>query len=88
MRITELLTRETILLSMRASAKQDAVDELVGVLERAGKITDRNVFKEAILKRELQSTTGVGDGIAIPRKNFSREGCGNCIWPVRGWNRL
>ena len=71
MRITELLTRETILLSMRASGKQDAVDELVGVLERAGKITDRNVFKEAILKREQQSTTGVGDGIAIPHAKTS-----------------
>ena len=71
MRITELLTRETILLSMRASSKQDAVDELVGVLERAGKITDRDVFKEAILKREKQSTTGVGDGIAIPHAKTS-----------------
>ena len=71
MRITELLTRETILLSMRTSEKQDAVEELVGVLERAGKITDRNAFKAAILKREQQSTTGVGDGIAIPHAKTS-----------------
>lgn len=71
MRITELLTRETILLSMSAASKQDAVNELVGVLERAGKITDRNVFEEAILKREQQSTTGVGDGIAIPHAKTS-----------------
>ncbi len=71
MRITELLTKETILLSMSAASKQDAVNELVGVLERAGKITDHNVFKEAILKREQQSTTGVGDGIAIPHAKTS-----------------
>ncbi|GAM15878.1 PTS fructose transporter subunit IIABC [Mesobacillus selenatarsenatis] len=71
MRITELLTRETILLSMNAESKQDAVTELVGVLERAGKITDRNAFEEAILKREQQSTTGVGDGIAIPHAKTS-----------------
>ncbi|MBT2695484.1 PTS fructose transporter subunit IIABC [Bacillus sp. ISL-55] len=71
MRITELLTKETILLSMSAASKQDAVNELVGVLERAGKITDRNAFEEAILKREQQSTTGVGDGIAIPHAKTS-----------------
>ncbi|GAE44270.1 PTS system [Mesobacillus boroniphilus JCM 21738] len=71
MRITELLTRETILLPMIAVSKQDAVNELVGVLERAGKITDRNAFEEAILKREQQSTTGVGDGIAIPHAKTS-----------------
>lgn len=66
MKITELLKRETILLSMSGTSKLDAVEELVSVLDRAGKITDRKVFKDAILKREEQSTTGVGDGIAIP----------------------
>ncbi|WP_102263189.1 PTS fructose transporter subunit IIABC [Mesobacillus jeotgali] len=71
MRITELLTRETILLSMSAASKQDAVNELVGMLERAGKITDRDAFEKAILKREQQSTTGVGDGVAIPHAKTS-----------------
>lgn len=71
MRITELLTRETILLSLSANSKLDAVEELVGVLERAGKITDRKVFKDAIIRREEQSTTGVGDGIAIPHAKTS-----------------
>jgi fructose PTS system EIIBC or EIIC component len=71
MRITELLTRETILLSMSAASKQTAVNELVGILEKAGKITDRIAFEEAILKREQQSTTGVGDGIAIPHAKTS-----------------
>ncbi|WP_423407067.1 fructose-specific PTS transporter subunit EIIC [Heyndrickxia sp. MSNUG] len=71
MRITELLTKETILLTMKANTKLDAVDELVSVLEGAGKITDRTTFKNAILKREEQSTTGVGDGIAIPHAKTS-----------------
>lgn len=71
MRITELLTRETILLSLSANSKLDAVEELVGVLERAGKITDQKVFKDAIIRREEQSTTGVGDGIAIPHAKTS-----------------
>lgn len=66
MKITELLTRETILLSMQSRSKQEAIEELVEVLDRAGKISDRTAFKTAILKREEQSTTGIGDGIAIP----------------------
>lgn len=71
MRITELLGRETILLSMKASTKLGAIDELVDVLDKAGRITDRIAFQEAILKREEQSTTGVGEGIAIPHAKTS-----------------
>ena len=39
---------------------------MVSVLDTAGKLTNRIEFKEAIIKREEQSTTGIGDGIAIP----------------------
>ncbi|RHW42830.1 PTS fructose transporter subunit IIA [Neobacillus notoginsengisoli] len=66
MKITELLTKETILLSVGGTKKVDAIDSLVGILYEAGKIDSKEAFKEAILKREAQSTTGVGDGIAIP----------------------
>ncbi|MCQ6274218.1 PTS sugar transporter subunit IIA [Bacillus sp. V3B] len=66
MKITELLTKETVLLSINSTEKNSAIDELVEVLFKAGKLTDREQYKEAILKREEQSTTGIGDGIAIP----------------------
>ncbi|MBU8877990.1 fructose-specific PTS transporter subunit EIIC [Bacillus sp. FJAT-29790] len=66
MRITELLTRDTILLSVTGTGKLDAINGLVDTLDKAGKLNDRNAFKEAILTREGQSTTGIGDGIAIP----------------------
>lgn len=66
MKITELLTKDTIVLSLSGTKKMDAIDDLVRVLDRAGKLTDKDVFKEAILKREEQSTTGIGEGIAIP----------------------
>ncbi|GLB59431.1 PTS fructose transporter subunit IIABC [Cytobacillus sp. NCCP-133] len=66
MKITQLLTKDTILLSMSGTGKMDAIDGLVDQLDRAGKLNDRSSFKEAILKREEQSTTGIGDGIAIP----------------------
>jgi len=66
MRIIELLTKETIHLSLRVNSKSEVIDELVNVLHHAGKLRDRDAFKDAILAREQQSTTGIGDGIAIP----------------------
>lgn len=66
MRITELLTKETINLSLTSIQKNDAVEEMVTVLDSAGKLTNKADFKAEILNRESQSTTGIGDGIAIP----------------------
>jgi fructose PTS system EIIBC or EIIC component len=66
MKISELLTRATILLNINGSKKEEAIDQLVDKLYSAGKITDRSEYKGAILKREEQSTTGIGEGIAIP----------------------
>lgn len=66
MQITELLTAETIELNLRATSKDGVIDELINKLDRAGKLEDKGRFREAILAREAQSTTGIGDGIAIP----------------------
>ncbi|WP_173915681.1 PTS fructose transporter subunit IIABC [Halobacillus sp. Marseille-Q1614] len=66
MKITDLLTKDTILLNMTASSKPEAIDELIGKLDEAGKLNDRDGFKAAIEAREDQSTTGIGEGIAIP----------------------
>ncbi|MFB5194410.1 fructose-specific PTS transporter subunit EIIC [Neobacillus sp. KR4-4] len=66
MKITELLSKNTILLNIEGNQKEAAIDQLVDVLSKAEKISDRAEFKAAILKREEQSTTGIGDGIAIP----------------------
>ncbi|CAM4150569.1 PTS fructose transporter subunit IIABC [Lederbergia lenta] len=66
MRITNLLTKETIILSLQSVNKADAIEELVSKLDYAGKLSDREKFKESIMDREKQSTTGIGEGIAIP----------------------
>lgn len=66
MKITELLTKDTILLDIKGNQKQEAIDQLVTILFDTGKIIDKADFKAAIIKREEQSTTGIGDGIAIP----------------------
>lgn len=66
MRITELLTASTIKLQLDGLSKLDVLNELTDVLDEAGKLQNRQLFIEAITAREKQSTTGVGDGIAIP----------------------
>ncbi|KAA9021091.1 PTS fructose transporter subunit IIABC [Niallia endozanthoxylica] len=66
MKITKLLTKDTIRLSINGTKKLDAIEDLVKVLDSANILSDRQIFKEAILKREEQSTTGIGEGIAIP----------------------
>ncbi|MEK5522636.1 PTS fructose transporter subunit IIABC [Heyndrickxia sp. FSL W8-0423] len=66
MKITELLTLETIKLGIKSTAKKEVVNELVNVLDQAGKLNDKDKYEKAVLAREEQSTTGIGDGIAIP----------------------
>jgi fructose PTS system EIIBC or EIIC component len=66
MRITELLTKDTIVLNLNAHSKESVIDELIEKLYSAGKLNDKEAYKEAILARESQSTTGIGEGIAIP----------------------
>ncbi|MGG1632894.1 PTS fructose transporter subunit IIABC [Rossellomorea sp. NRS-1567] len=71
MRITELLTKDTIQLNISSASKTGVIDELVSVLDKSGKLEDPEEFKQAILNREAQSTTGIGEGIAIPHAKTS-----------------
>ncbi|PEM26582.1 PTS fructose transporter subunit IIABC [Bacillus wiedmannii] len=66
MKITELLKRDTVIMNLTASNKEAVIDELVEKLAGANRLNSKAEFKEAILKRESQSTTGIGEGIAIP----------------------
>ncbi|UTL74181.1 PTS fructose transporter subunit IIABC [Bacillus halotolerans] len=66
MKITDLLTKHTIKLNIESKEKENVIDEMVTVLDKAGKLNDRQAYKEAILNRESQSSTGIGEGIAIP----------------------
>ncbi|WP_404469936.1 fructose-specific PTS transporter subunit EIIC [Sutcliffiella horikoshii] len=66
MKITDLLTTDTVTLQLRSSNKPDVIKELIDSLDRAGKLVDKQKYEEAILAREAQSTTGIGEGIAIP----------------------
>ncbi|MDA1475718.1 PTS fructose transporter subunit IIABC [Bacillus changyiensis] len=66
MKITELLTKQTIKLNLESSQKENVIDELVTVLDQAGKLSDKAGYKAAVINREKQSSTGIGEGIAIP----------------------
>ncbi len=66
MRITELLKKESIQLGIAATSKDDAINQLTGLMEAGGRLNDRAGYKEGILAREAQGSTAVGDGIAIP----------------------
>ena len=66
MRITELLDINSIDLNTQISNKEEAIDHLVNLLDQSGKLNDKEIYKESVLNREAQSTTGIGDGVAIP----------------------
>lgn len=66
MKITELLKKESIGLGRTASSKENVVDQLVELMAAGGRLSDKDGYKEGIMAREALSTTGVGDGIAIP----------------------
>ncbi|MDM5453338.1 PTS fructose transporter subunit IIABC [Peribacillus simplex] len=66
MKITDLLKLDTIVINLQSATKQAVIDELSGKLAEADRLNDVEAFKAAILKREQQSTTGIGEGIAIP----------------------
>ena len=71
MKIIELLTIETIILPIKGNTKTAVIEELIDVLERTGRISNYEHFKYAVMERESQSTTGIGDGVAIPHAKHS-----------------
>ena len=66
MRITELLDIRSIALNVSVNTKEETIDCLVDLMYESGKIIDKAEYKKGILAREALSTTGIGDGIAIP----------------------
>ena len=66
MRITDLLSKQSITLDLKATNKMAAIDELVDLVHASGNLSDKEEYKKGIIAREEQSTTGIGEGIAIP----------------------
>ncbi|WP_173428210.1 PTS fructose transporter subunit IIABC [Sharpea azabuensis] len=66
MKITELLDVRAIDLNVSVASKDEAIDHLVDLMDKSGKISDKAAYKKGILAREAQTSTGIGEGIAIP----------------------
>lgn len=66
MKIQDLLKKEVMLLDLQATTKEAVIDEMITSLVNNGVVTDFETFKAGIMNREAQTSTGLGDGIAMP----------------------
>lgn len=71
MRIIDLLKPEAVTLGLDISSKDDAINALIGLHAAAGNLKDKDAYKAAILAREEQGSTAIGDGIAVPHAKTS-----------------
>ena len=85
MRITELLDRRSILLNGTPKNKNEALDQMVELMVKSGKIKDKEAYRNQVYEREEESTTGIGEGIAIPHgRGESVERPGLAAMVVKG----
>ena len=66
MRITQLLDKQSIFLSGTPKTKQEALDQVIDLMVLSGRINDKEAYRKQVYAREEESTTGIGEGIAIP----------------------
>ena len=71
MKIVDLLQKQGINLNFTPSTKEQCINELVDLMDKTGNLKDKEEYKKAILAREELSTTGIGEGIAIPHGKTS-----------------
>lgn len=66
MRITDLLDKNSVMLGAAPSDKKQALEQAVALMAESGKLADEEAYKKQVFAREEESTTGIGEGIAIP----------------------
>lgn len=66
MKIQDLLKKDLMLLDLQATSKEAAIDEMISRLVSKNVVSDFDTFKKGIMAREAQTSTGLGDGIAMP----------------------
>ena len=67
----EMFSKERVNFDLKSSSKNQVIDELIDILVADGKINDKEKFREAVLAREKEFSTGIGMGIAIPHGKSS-----------------
>ena len=78
MRIVDLLSKESILLNGAPKTKSEAIDMLIDLQVKGGRIADKAEYKKGILARETMGSTAVGEGIAIPHAKSSSVTGASC----------
>lgn len=76
MNAASVLTKQTVLLGLKAEAKEAAIAELIDVLAASGKVKDPAVALRVVMDREKKMSTGLQDGLAIPH---GKTDCVDCI---------
>ncbi len=71
MNVAEVLTKERIELNLSAKTKEEALKKLADILQKSGALADEDAFLKDVFAREQISTTGIGNGIAIPHGKSS-----------------
>ena len=71
MKIQDLLRKDVMLLDLQATEKTAVIEEMIKSLVDHGYVTDFETFKEGILAREALTSTGLGEGIAMPHSKNS-----------------
>ncbi|TGD25434.1 PTS fructose transporter subunit IIC [Companilactobacillus suantsaicola] len=66
MDLKQLLLKDAMIMDLKATTKEEAIEEMVDKYYQVGVIDDKDLYKSDILKREAQTSTGIGDGIAMP----------------------
>ncbi|MDO1605345.1 fructose-specific PTS transporter subunit EIIC [Lactobacillus sp. YT155] len=66
MELNELLLKDAMILDLQATTKEAAIDEMIDKLAEVDVINDKKLYKKDILAREAETSTGIGDGIAMP----------------------
>lgn len=66
MNINDLLLKSVMIMDLKATTKEAAIDEMIASLAAQERLNDSALFKEGIMAREAQTSTGLGDGIAMP----------------------
>ena len=98
MRITDLLDRRSVSLTAAPKTKSETLDMAIDLMVKSDKISDREAYRKQVYLREEESTTGIGDGIAIPhgkcdavkQTGTCSNGASRTVWSYEasGWMSL
>jgi fructose-specific phosphotransferase system IIA component len=72
MRITEILSEQSILLGLECDEKEELLDKMIDLAYKTGKIKDKDKVRKEVWERENIMSTGVGRGIALPHAKTSQ----------------